>query len=162
MKMIKINKKYFLGLILIIILIPFIPSSIDGCYYSPIKCLCKSFHFLRFHNGGLIYYGTEHESAQLWGHYSQVSKIKSIIATLKNDEDVHIGSAYPFIFFTILISDKGFDVLWRTWRDDEMNKVIIKNLVVQLEFINGDAYKVEYDSEMTEVKRIKINKHKIN
>ena len=140
-------------------MIPFIPASIEGCYYSKTKCLCESFDFIRFNNGVMIEYGTKHDRADLMARYEAINKFKYDIFVKDKDKEKYLGKAYSFLLFSILTIDTSFEFIWRTWINDEMKDVIIKDLIYDLEFSNGYIYLVKYNGEMVEVNRKRMKKY---
>lgn len=48
-----------------------LPRDVEGVYSAGqlIQCLCDSSHYLRFHNGWVVHYSTNHEPANLLGRY---------------------------------------------------------------------------------------------
>ena len=59
------------GLVLLGFVIASIPRGIEGFYSTGklLQCMCYSKHYLRFHNGSVAHYATEHSPADWVGSY---------------------------------------------------------------------------------------------
>ena len=61
------------GLVLLGFVIASVPREIEGFYSTGklLQCMCDSKHYLRFHNGSVAHYATEHSPADWVGSYEK-------------------------------------------------------------------------------------------
>ena len=149
-------------LVLVAFLILSLPTRVEG-FYSTGKlysCMCYSKHYLRFHNGWVMHYATEHSPADLVGRYETNADGSVSVFSIPFEVD-----APEEVLFNLVKPRRGF--VRASYNDDKESSWLrrIPASTAMLDLVSSEEVRditrpredtivvIYYDSEHRELRR---------
>jgi len=137
--------------------VAFLPGSIEGNYLGTIDCMCDSVNFVRYTDGRLIVYSSNHPPAVHFGRYEEGPDGSIDVFSLPwmpDESEQQLYRAYPRLLVTKFVRVDDGAVFW-LWKRPSLGKMkrAIDNHEIEYAMIHEDRIERTFYNNQFEVLR---------
>ena len=137
--------------------VAFMPGSIEGNYRGGMDCMCDSWNFLRYSNGRVVLYESNHPPAFYVGPYEKCpdGSIRVFFQPSESERSQELYRAYPRLLVTKFVSVNDGSVSW-LWKRPLVGKtkLTVMNHEIESTAIHADRMvRTFYNNEFEVLRR---------